>query len=514
MTRSKTPLSVVATLAMLIGVSGCGGDDETPIQPTPTPVPTVAPQCVDPAPAAPADDCSSVTDLSFAFPGDVANASAGNAQLQFDCLAWQSFIALNWPAQQGCRGVPDTTAQFAAGVGPRVWETLKTVFEVFQSQNPTWDPSNQAWNSAQPSAVCSDMAGGKKVLRRANKSPIGEDILDEFQQAFATGFGMVTDQAGNLVRYEVRFNRDEFEFIKANGYAITGRYSFGGPFLPAGEFFQFPDNTKGFTGHGAIEVKASWKELTDRDNPTRYYTQPAVIFEEGSGECRPATVGLVGLHIAQKTFSAPQWLWSTFEQVDNVPPLGSNGDGRQYTLFNPNCTPAAPDNCWSVQEPVSSEAYRCCANLELNPGVFPPPGNGQPGTPNQVTRLNAVGTEAATLNAHFQQLTDAAQSPFQYYQLINAQWPVGGRAPDNPGTIRTRPCNPNGAWRIPPVTTDCYMQVPQGLRNSSMETYMGDYGSGTVQFNSDSCMNCHGVAGRDFSYVWLDAKTNIVPITQ
>ena len=32
------------------------------------------------------------------------------------------------------------------------------------------------------------------------------------------------------------------------------------------------------------------------------------------------TVGLVGLHIVQRTPSRPQWIWSTFEQVDNVPP--------------------------------------------------------------------------------------------------------------------------------------------------------------------------------------------------
>ncbi len=37
---------------------------------------------------------------------------------------------------------------------------------------------------------------------------------------------------------------------------------------------------------------------------------------------------LVGLHIMVKTRYRPQWLWSTFEQVDNVPPAGE-GEARE-----------------------------------------------------------------------------------------------------------------------------------------------------------------------------------------
>jgi len=36
--------------------------------------------------------------------------------------------------------------------------------------------------------------------------------------------------------------------------------------------------------------------------------------------CAKADIALVGLHIMIKTHYRPQWLWSTFEQVDNVPP--------------------------------------------------------------------------------------------------------------------------------------------------------------------------------------------------
>ena len=46
----------------------------------------------------------------------------------------------------------------------------------------------------------------------------------------------------------------------------------------------------------------------------------------GAG-CARTTVGLIGLHIAQKTPSRPQWIWSSFEQDDTVPPKWADWPG-------------------------------------------------------------------------------------------------------------------------------------------------------------------------------------------
>ncbi len=78
--------------------------------------------------------------------------------------------------------------------------------------------------------------------------------------------------------------------------------------------------------------------------------------------------------------------------------------------------------------------------------------------------------------------------------------------------MRKRPCNPIGAARVPPVSDNCYTQVPGDLRNTSMETYMVSFGSGTEQFSSDSCLDCHGATASDFSFIWLDAMMNFFPI--
>ena len=82
----------------------------------------------------------------------------------------------------------------------------------------------------------------------------------------------------------------------------------------------------------------------------RYYVETADIVDvartlkAGRVVCSKSAVALVGLHIAIKTLSRPQWVWSTFEHVDNVPPAGAGearepdakDAGRPYAYFNPS----------------------------------------------------------------------------------------------------------------------------------------------------------------------------------
>ena len=102
--------------------------------------------------------------------------------------------------------------------------------------------------------------------------------------------------------------------LKKTHYANTGNYNVGGPnkllrwkIDPA---LQFPDNRPNKTG--AIEIKAAWREMcTDSsclkvDDLSHYFTRDAIIYRRdplgGDATCRPAKVGLVGFHIAHKTY--------------------------------------------------------------------------------------------------------------------------------------------------------------------------------------------------------------------
>jgi hypothetical protein len=477
--------SLGAGLALL--VAACSSDD----------------RCSSPPPAPPAGLCDSI-ELDDRIPPDVeadpSSLDVDDAQQMFDCLAWQTFVALNWPARDGCRGVPASDAPFSRSTGERVWETYKETYEVFQSQDPSWNPSAQRWNDEQPATQCSSLAHGRKVLLLTAKTPFGRDVDTEVDQAFA-GFGAAIDQAGRPAYYEVRFNRDVFEYLRDGGFAITGRYGYGGPPPSAGSVV-FPDDRNGATGAGSIEVKAAWKELGRDDDATRYYAQEVILFDDTqSPVCRVATMGLVGLHVTRKTHYAPQRAWATFEHVDNTPPFGATRDDGRYSFFNASCTPAAPANCWSLGTSIETADQVCCPNAEV-------PQTQYPGVPTQLTRLDPV--TAPDLNRRYREHLAAAGSPFQYYELIGTQWPRGGRSAS--GTP-SRPCNPNGPWRIPPAGDQpCFEMVPAHLRNTTMESFMATYAAGAVQESSDSCLNCHAAAGVDMSYLWLEAATEPVPI--
>ena len=53
-------------------------------------------------------------------------------------------------------------------------------------------------------------------------------------------------------------------------------------------------------------------------NPAITQNKPGSMIQSAE-KCTQRTMGLVGLHIVSKTPARPQWIWSTFEQVDNVP---------------------------------------------------------------------------------------------------------------------------------------------------------------------------------------------------
>jgi hypothetical protein len=202
---------------------------------------------------------------------------------------------------------------------------------------------------------------------------------------------------------------------------------------------------------GAIEVKAAWKILTPDElnaKPIRFHTAQALI----AGQSAPVTVGLVGLHMIQRASPFYQGLWATFAQVDNAP-LEGNPPNGSYSFFNPACAASA-----------------CPVNTETKPP-----------TPTQVEQVFAVPGQVSQLNSQVQQMIAAAdpQSPWQFYQLLDVQWPTSAVPTEQPGqkeTCQGGTCTglPNGS---PNINT---------LMNPVLETYL--------QVPNMSCLGCHTLA--------------------
>jgi hypothetical protein len=454
----------------------------------------------------------------------IPNDTLLSDQPTLNCFAWQEFIGLNWPARSGVRGVPDPSASPADfgkpnATAPTVWETYKDKSEVFLPGGVKPKP----WNDPPPPPPCATSAPGVQALLAkpgvrvmAALSAFGDVVLDATQQASGQ---WLADQAGNLIYYEIKLNQDEFDSIVANGFynavvqnstAATGvNPTPGGQYqvkLPSGcNTGRCPNNGPARTG--AIELKSAWRILADPSQNSRYLTTQAVLIDK-AGACLPATMGLVGLHIIHKTVSQPQFIWATFEHVDNVPP------GSSSTFNDPNCRceTVVPGACGgsptTFQNCVSGQAQGQACSTNIAPRSNPPSAT-CPAFPIQVTRKRSISNNStdpvvATNMAARAMLTAAnPNTVFQYYQLIDVLWSTSpqdnySNLPNQPGPVT--PLSMSGA------TPDA-SSLP--VANTTMETYV----------QGRTCLSCHvhatvpdGSHASDFSFVLGDAKYPAGPL--
>lgn len=382
-------------------------------------------------------------------------APAANAsQDLFDQYSWQMFIAMNWPAQNGQRGDPDCSKQ-PGGAGYTVWQTYKTVEEIFLPQGANPGP----WNTPQKAKSL----GIINIAALKNSTQV--NTVDQ-----AVG-GWLIDQAGNPTYYDISANEDSYDYIVNNQY-------YNAEVVSKANNISFPS--------GVIEIKSSWRILSTSDNASRYLTQLArVATFDDQGQRTGVTeayLGLVGLHIITKVNGYPQWIWSTFEQIDNVPPkalvhgqwVDQPASGMAYSYFNASAPTASLNQSpcdWQTQG-----AHLVCV---------PKPGTTFQ-TPNPLNRVTPIAEVTNKVNADYRSNPDLQKSVLKYYQLITTQRPL---MPDNPS-------NPLG------------QPTPSLSANVTMESY--------IQPNS-SCMNCHSMATpvksaykSDFSYLFKFANSPVI----
>ncbi|MDQ2854909.1 MAG: hypothetical protein M3R68_01160, partial [Acidobacteriota bacterium] len=449
-----TIVSIAATGALYSSARNVTRADSAHLKPTVQP----QSQCNKPATriSLTGKSCGKVQELQLScyLPADIVPTPSppvppnyNTMQRSADIFSWQEFIALNWPVLAGQRGVPDPDRPIGYP-GPRVWETWKEEYEVYR---PNGEPP-AAWNTPEIPSACST-EGATKLFFRTQKI---DDVVDSTLQAAAataSPLPTLTDQKGNLVRYEIRLNKVMFDYIVKNQL-------YDAHIQNVSPSVAFPD--------GGMLIKAAWREVTPAEEGSFHTVTACVCDKQKDGSlanCRTKRMGLVGFHVTQKTPSSPQWIWSTFEQVNNVPDPGT---ALPYSFNNPNC-PGCPPN---QQTPR--------------------------GTPNQITRSIPVPASdpdcariqdavdnVRVLNQDVQKVLRDSGSVFSRYELINTQFPLPPTA-----------LKPSTAFSV----------LPAVLANTTMESF--------VQPTS-TCMGCHATArtvnpnqfiSSDFSFTLNNAQ--------
>ena len=367
---------------------------------------------------------------------DVPLTSFDPSMLFYD-YSWRSFIALNWPAMSGAanRGQPDRTRTFADVAGPRVWGTWKSRYKIFQPGGV--DPAN--WDSFDGKNPCGDGVTNETTTL-SSFSPFADFNQADFGFTLASP---LVSQNGTYLRFEVRVNKEEFETIKDNKWYIHAN-------LPT------HDNPSSFKD-GSIEIKAAWRIVAQNEtseSTSRYYTiDDAQVFDPAQAKCVKQKIALIGFHIVAKTPARPEWIWSSFEHVDNVPPRTTEPTPPVSVPFSLN-NPEAEQKTADPRPPVSA----------ANPPVD--------ATPMQVVRERDIRPEVMEVNKSYWATDGIKGTVWQNYMLVATQWPAAPTAD---------------------VLTDLGGPQPNvGIRaNTTMETF----------FQKSGCMGCHldaAFEGRDF----------------
>ncbi len=384
-------------------------------------------------------------------------------------MGWETFIALNWPAQwsgwpskapPGVRGgQPDESASITKAKTPyaAVWQTYLAPEQVFLANGA--DPGS--WTAPNnPLTTKVDPTTGKTL-----------PVLGGFSKGAASSHGKsgefneATDQPliaqdGNFVNFEIRMNQSEFTYLTHNKYydAVNQRTATanGGTIQPIPKtgtesYLNLPE----WAQQGATEIKAAWRIISNPQFADRYFTMSAFRELPNRKVDGPHMFGLVGLHILRLTpQSGTTWFWATFEQVDNVQIDERPVPAGLTPSFNPG--KAHP-------YPTYEHGYKGYPNRppEVKRGKPLPASN-----PVDTSFIpNAIQSGAVVSNRKYHAMLP--NTVWQYYQMIGVL---------NPGAKGSE-------YKLPPFSNPTNSDQ---LVNTTMETYS----QGTAS-NPKSCFSCH-----------------------
>ncbi|MBT8327351.1 MAG: hypothetical protein KJP21_06485 [Bacteroidia bacterium] len=381
-----------------------------------------------------------------------------------DTFSWKSFISMHWPANPD--GSADSTKTLSA-------ESAFTVFEHWMPSTELYVDSGQipqTWEYGMENDFPIN-SGSVADLRIIPK-------LKSMDKTNAHNLPLV-DVNGKYTMFQIFYNKQAYEYVfNAKLYSKEGQKEFatnwpsvtqglkvdtnGTPmgienmysraYFPVGNNFDSTFNGSGadstttykfIENPGAVILKAGWRILTSKDDTSRFYTRRVAL--RGGKEIH---IGLVAVHIIHKVSEVTQWVWSTFEQIDNAPQMGENGQpiidkSIRYSYLDPNNYDST-----MINKPTDRQLFYSSKKR----------------TPAQVARVTRIAPSTEKINSYF--INSIAkyepESVWQYYKLVGTQWPLD-----------------------PSLFTYGSKYQPRILANAALETF---------NQKTSTCMGCHSQA--------------------
>lgn len=477
-----------------------------------------------------------LTTTGYNVPHDLpANASLTD----LECFAWQSFIALNWPAvtqnyQPNTRGVPDQAQNFGASGnnnfnssgGNLVWETYKHKVELF----PGSGAPSQSYDTA-PNYVYA-----VKVTVPSGVNAGQFNNLDEGTQIgqnyifFPTNppnpsysNGKITPNSDVQILFEARANRVEYNYVVSNQYyngttaataaTNTVAYLTNPSMPPKTPYISFPAGDMSQSDpsfEGAIETKAAWRKLTpDEISSGRYHTATAVYYTgtDNAPVAQNATYGLLALHIIHKTKNYPYFIFATFEQEDALKLDTGNPTGLYFITTYPSVS-YLNNSGQQVPPPTPPPTF---PNGTLPAAAGLPPTFAGPTMASQYTPAAAV-TKQVNDAVQAQIISQNPNSVWQHYKLLGVQSVPTSDATSpyfylaNIVVETSLPGLQMFQGRIPPPPFHTGFPDSRSQNNTFLLS-----GTTSTMVDMGGCMGCHAVpqrTGYDFSFILKGGSVN------
>ena len=402
-------------------------------------------------------------------PAGIEASGLENLQRGFDFYSWRTFIALNSPAD----GTPIDSEKAGADT-PTKWEDMnnfKQLLDVMLPANlqpPIWPADADGMKAERERLMpkaCRDLLNDRPdLMKDAPNRMIVKMIEESFNEPFKTG--PLIDQQGHYAIFDILMNRQMFKYITDNhlntkaGQAENADLAVD---FPAGqnELPAQAGKPAQPAAFGSFMLKVSWKILTPEEIASKTFHMRRALILMPPGETRPCldrTLGLIGFHAVHKTAGRPQWIWTSFEHVKNVPDrteVAANKLGGSYNFFSVKCKPdcpaenATPPFPWDP-DPALELRFRKDDSFK-----------------SQIVRETPLTDAARNMNAVFHSMLPA-NSVWQNYMLLSTQWP----------SAFAIHCTSLRSQNVPDPRTDFVKQpdmtcspAPTYLANSTLETY-------------------------------------------
>ena len=405
-------------------------------------------------------------------PNGQEDVGLDNLQRGFDFYSWRTFLALNSPLD----GTPVDQAQADMSTRWEDMENFKQLLDVMLPSNqqpPQW-PTDRAGMEAERERLAPKECSALHLI--SPKAMIVKMIEESFNEPFKTG--PLIDQQGHYAIFDILMNRQMFDYMMdhhLNTKAGQAANSDLAVDFPAGQ-----NSEKTF---GAFMLKVSWKILSPEEIQAKdFHMVNALVLmpppddPNAQRKCLPETLGLIGFHAVHKTASRPQWIWTSFEHVKNVPDkdevAASKFDGP-YNFFSVDCKErcrlvnATPPRPWDP-DPALELKFRSDDSFK-----------------SQIVRETPLTNAAKNMNKIFQ--TMLQNSVWKNYMLISTQWPSAFACTSLHAQSTDTPAPRTDFLKQPDMTCS---PAPTFLANSTLETYS----QGDIPIASSSCIACHGNA--------------------